>query len=57
MKFDKDMTESEVIELVGKERWKKMAEYMRGQTGAVNEEGKLVMYNYDLEKAYRRISF
>ncbi len=51
--FDKDMTESEVIDLVGESVWKKMIPIMAGQTGEIIE-GKFLMYNYDLESAFWR---
>jgi len=53
--FKKDMTTSEVIELVGIDTWEKMLKLMAGQTGEIRG-GKFYMYDYDLEKAYRMVS-
>lgn len=50
--FDRDMTEEEVIKMVGEKTWKEMAPIMAGQTGEIRER-KFYMYSYDLERAYK----
>ena len=54
IKFEKDMTDSELKALVGKDIYKKIIKIMDGQTGII-KDGKCYMYSWDLESAYYRV--
>ena len=54
IKFEKDMTDSELKKLVGKDIYKKMIKLMVGQTCIVKDD-KSYMYSWDLESAYYRV--
>ena len=54
IKFEKDMTDSELKKLVGNDIYKKMIKLMVGQTCIVKDD-KCYMYSYDLESAYNQV--
>ena len=47
------MNKNEVIELIGKEKWKEFLDFMNGQTVGINEDGSSNYYKCDVENFLR----
>ncbi|MFH1752279.1 MAG: hypothetical protein ABH821_05060 [archaeon] len=49
------MNKKQVIERIGKSKWKEFEEFMRGQTVGVNKDGSFDYYEWDVENFLRPI--
>lgn len=50
MKYEHGLTQEEVVEKIGEDRWDEFAEWMGGQTGAVADDGTFLYYPSDVER-------
>jgi len=48
------MKKEEVIKRIGKEKWKKFAKFMQGQTVGLNDDGSFDYYECDVENFLRK---